>query len=380
MSRVAQFTDARSGQKKRASQVRGKFHGIAPGTTCGPSGFPTFSFFVASRVTSITIIHAVRNLSTALADFLSPNHNTLCHSMLGYRKIRARAVRFVLLRHGEQFLHNRWFRGCRLKSAPAAGSEVVLSASSDAARPDRLKLTFGLRSCCNVALVPLNRGCVPEGCDPEMSKLVIVESAAKAKTINKYLGKEYKVRASLGHVRDLPKSKMGVDIEHDFAPDYVVIADRKKILTELKKLAKDSDEVFLATDLDREGEAIAWHLAIGAEAPERENPPRRFQRDHPERDPRGVPEPVGRQRQQGERAAGAADPRPHRRLPAQPAALEQSPARALRRPRPVGGRPPDRRARAGDREVQAAGILGDRRRSRAAQAATPASPRNSARS
>ncbi len=94
-----------------------------------------------------------------------------------------------------------------------------------------------------------------------MSKLVIVESAAKAKTINKYLGKEYKVRASLGHVRDLPKSKMGVDIEHNFAPDYVVIADRRKIITELKKLAKGSDEVFLATDLDREGEAIAWHLA-----------------------------------------------------------------------------------------------------------------------
>jgi DNA topoisomerase I len=94
-----------------------------------------------------------------------------------------------------------------------------------------------------------------------MSKLVIVESAAKAKTINKYLGKGYKVQASLGHVRDLPKSKMGVDIAHDFTPDYVVIADRKKIITELKKLAKSADEVFLATDLDREGEAIAWHLA-----------------------------------------------------------------------------------------------------------------------
>jgi len=94
-----------------------------------------------------------------------------------------------------------------------------------------------------------------------MSKLVIVESAAKARTINKYLGKDYKVRPSLGHVRDLPKSKMGVDIAHDFAPEYVIIADRSKIITELKKLAKDSDEVFLATDLDREGEAIAWHLA-----------------------------------------------------------------------------------------------------------------------
>ncbi len=126
-----------------------------------------------------------------------------------------------------------------------------------------------------------------------MSKLVIVESAAKAKTINKYLGKEYKVRASLGHVRDLPKSKMGVDIAHDFAPDYVVIADRKKILTELKKLAKDADEVFLATDLDREGEAIAWHLASVLKLPSAKDPPRRFQRDHPERDPRGVPESVG---------------------------------------------------------------------------------------
>src|SRR5208337_4485544 len=94
-----------------------------------------------------------------------------------------------------------------------------------------------------------------------MSKLVIVESNAKARTINKYLGKEYKVRACMGHVRDLPKSSIGVDIEHDFAPAYVVIADRKKILAELKKLAKTSDEVFLASDLDREGEAIAWHLA-----------------------------------------------------------------------------------------------------------------------
>ena len=94
-----------------------------------------------------------------------------------------------------------------------------------------------------------------------MSKLVIVESAAKARTINKYLGKGYKVCASLGHVRDLPKSQMGVDIAHDFAPDYVVIADRRKIITELQKLARSSDEVFLATDLDREGEAIAWHLA-----------------------------------------------------------------------------------------------------------------------
>ena len=94
-----------------------------------------------------------------------------------------------------------------------------------------------------------------------MSKLVIVESPAKAKTINKYLGKGFHVKASMGHVRDLPKTRFGVDLEHDFAPTYVVSVDRKKLITELKKLAKTSEEVYLATDLDREGEAIAWHLS-----------------------------------------------------------------------------------------------------------------------
>ena len=100
-----------------------------------------------------------------------------------------------------------------------------------------------------------------------MSKLVIVESPAKAKTINRYLGRGFQVKASMGHVRDLPKSKLGVDIEHDFQPTYVVSPDRKKILTEMNKLAKKADEVFLATDLDREGEAIAWHLAEAMKLP-----------------------------------------------------------------------------------------------------------------
>ncbi len=94
-----------------------------------------------------------------------------------------------------------------------------------------------------------------------MPHLVIVESSAKARTINRYLGKEFRVRASMGHVCDLPKSKMGVDLEHDFVPTYRIIPGRKKILDELRKLARGADEVFLATDLDREGEAIAWHLA-----------------------------------------------------------------------------------------------------------------------
>src|ERR671911_1708716 len=91
--------------------------------------------------------------------------------------------------------------------------------------------------------------------------LVVVESPAKAKTINKYLGRNYKVVASMGHVRDLPKSKLGVDIEDGFEPSYEVIASRKKVLKELKDGAKGADEIFIATDPDREGEAIGWHLA-----------------------------------------------------------------------------------------------------------------------
>src|SRR5208283_4443414 len=89
--------------------------------------------------------------------------------------------------------------------------------------------------------------------------LVIVESPAKAKTINKYLGDDYIVKASMGHVRDLPKGGMGVDLK-TFEPDYEILKDRSKVITELKKLAKESDQIYLATDLDREGEAIAWHL------------------------------------------------------------------------------------------------------------------------
>ncbi len=92
-------------------------------------------------------------------------------------------------------------------------------------------------------------------------KLVIVESPAKAKTINKILGKDYKVAASVGHLIDLPKSKLGVDIENDFEPQYVTIRGKSKIIKELKQEASKSGEVLLATDPDREGEAIAYHIA-----------------------------------------------------------------------------------------------------------------------
>ncbi|MGE5246007.1 MAG: type I DNA topoisomerase [Betaproteobacteria bacterium] len=90
--------------------------------------------------------------------------------------------------------------------------------------------------------------------------LVVVESPAKAKTINKYLGRDYKVVASMGHVRDLPKSKLGVDIENDFAEHYESIASRKKVIKELKDAAKTASDIYIATDPDREGEAIGWHL------------------------------------------------------------------------------------------------------------------------
>ena len=94
-----------------------------------------------------------------------------------------------------------------------------------------------------------------------MSKLVIVESPSKATTIQKYLGGDYKILASMGHVRDLPKKKMGVDIEHDFKPEYVEIDGKDELISKLKSAAADADCVYLATDPDREGEAISWHLA-----------------------------------------------------------------------------------------------------------------------
>jgi DNA topoisomerase I len=101
--------------------------------------------------------------------------------------------------------------------------------------------------------------------------LVIVESPAKARTIERYLGADYQVLASYGHVRDLPenpgKGKFGVDVEHDFEPDYVIPEDRRRQVSAIEKAAKTAERVYLATDLDREGEAIAWHVAEAAHVP-----------------------------------------------------------------------------------------------------------------
>ena len=105
-----------------------------------------------------------------------------------------------------------------------------------------------------------------------MTKLLIVESPAKAKTIEKYLGGVYKVMASVGHIRDLPKSqKNAIDIEGGFIPHYEISPMKKKVVAELTAASKKASEVVLATDLDREGEAIAWHLseALGLKKPKR---------------------------------------------------------------------------------------------------------------
>ncbi len=100
------------------------------------------------------------------------------------------------------------------------------------------------------------------------SNLVIVESPSKAKTIGKYLGADYTVKASMGHLRDLPKSTMGVDLEHGFTPKYIPVSGKEDLIRELKKAAADADTVYLATDPDREGEAISWHLKELLELPE----------------------------------------------------------------------------------------------------------------
>ena len=116
----------------------------------------------------------------------------------------------------------------------------------------------------------------PEGATPakkakrakKAKALVIVESPAKAKTIGKYLGKDYVVKASVGHIRDLPKGKMGIDVEKGFEPAYQTIRGKGKTVDELRKAAKSAEAVYLAPDPDREGEAIAWHLAEILDVPE----------------------------------------------------------------------------------------------------------------
>ena len=95
--------------------------------------------------------------------------------------------------------------------------------------------------------------------------LVIVESPAKARTVGRFLGDKYVVKASMGHVRDLPTGALGIDVENDFAPEYVNVKDRATLIAEIKRAAAQADSVYLATDPDREGEAISWHLVEAAD-------------------------------------------------------------------------------------------------------------------
>ena len=135
-------------------------------------------------------------------------------------------------------------------------------------------VTIGKCGVCGTKLyrmgrTPAHEGLVaPKPTKPKSNrkgKLVIVESPAKAKTVGRFLGKGYTVRASVGHVRDLLRSQLSVDVENHFTPKYRVPNEKKEVVKELKKLAKKAEEIYLATDLDREGEAIAWHLMEAAE-------------------------------------------------------------------------------------------------------------------
>ncbi len=169
--------------------------------------------------------------------------------------------------------------------------------------------------------------------------LVIVESPAKAKTINKFLGRNYVVRASMGHVRDLPKSKLGVDVEHGFEPDYVVIPKKKKVLSELKSEAKKADTIFLAPDPDREGEAISYPPGGRARQSRQQNSSSALQRDH-QKGGRGSDQEPARDRQgQSRRAAGAPGARPAGGLSDLPASMGKGPPGSFRRPRAVGRAP-----------------------------------------
>ena len=121
-----------------------------------------------------------------------------------------------------------------------------------------------------------------------------MESPAKARTVGQILGNKYVVTASQGHVRDLPKGKMGVDLEHDFAPSYVTMRDKMSLVKEIKRAGDEAAEIYLATDPDREGEAISWHLQTAAGWDKLPAKPLKrvvFSRNHQGRRGRGFPEP-----------------------------------------------------------------------------------------
>jgi DNA topoisomerase-1 len=145
------------------------------------------------------------------------------------------------------------------KSTKAKAAKAKGAPKAKAAAEAKTKAKGATRSKKALAVVEVTSEEVPKK-SGKLRYLVVVESPAKAKTIKKYLGTGYTVKASVGHIKDLPKSKLGVDVEHGFKPEYHVLKAKENVVSELKKHALVADKVFLATDPDREGEAIAWHI------------------------------------------------------------------------------------------------------------------------
>ena len=163
--------------------------------------------------------------------------------------------------------------------------------------------------------------------------LVIVESPAKVKTIKKFLGANYEVEASNGHVRDFPKSQFGIDVENDFEPKYITIRGKGELLAKLRKAAKKADKIYLATDPDREGEAISWHLMQALkEDPDKMHRITHFQRDHKDCC-KGFPEACTRSEYESCRCtAGEKNAGPYGGLYHQSASLGESKERLKCRP------------------------------------------------
>ena len=209
--------------------------------------------------------------------------------------------------------------------------------------------------------------------------LVIVESPAKAKTINKFLGKDFKVKASMGHVRDLPKNPkkkddkdwIGIDEKKAFRPHYEVLPDKKKVVDELLRAAEDAEAIFLATDPDREGEAIGWHIAEILRGKKLDKPVQRILFN--EITKKAVQEAI----HHGGPIDGAmVDAQQTRRIldrivgyRLSPAALGQGPPRPVGRTRPDGRGPDDRRPRARDPRLPDDRVLDRRRHARAGRPA-----------
>ena len=178
------------------------------------------------------------------------------------------------------------------------------------------------------------------------NNLVIVESPAKAKTIGRYLGNGYTVKASMGHVRDLPKSKIGIDFDHDFQPDYQPIKGKEEVIADLKEAAEASDNIYLATDPDREGEAISWHLKELLEIPNEKT----YRVTFNEITKRVVTESIAAPRPIDQNLVDAQQAR-------RPPALAQDPSGTVRRSCPVCGHSAGGRSGEGDPCLRAPGIL-----------------------